>query len=89
MNEEHCVILTLQTLQLIMPLLSPRPSHKMSNHKQSHFYTVEVGDTRYISTAPQTFPEQNNPECKNPECKNLKKHKNPESGAKLGEGERD
>ena len=32
----------------IMPLLSPRPSHKMtSGHKQSHFYTVEVGDTRF------------------------------------------
>ena len=30
----------------IMPLLSPRPSHKMSS-KSSHFYTVEVGDTRF------------------------------------------
>ena len=30
----------------IMPLLSPRPSHKMST-KSSHFYTVEVGDTRF------------------------------------------
>lgn len=32
-----------------MPLLSPRPSsHKMTTvHKSSHFYTVEVGDTRF------------------------------------------
>ena len=40
----------------IMPLLSPRTSHKMSSAstsaststvKSSHFYTVEVGDTRF------------------------------------------
>lgn len=34
-----------------MPLLSsPRPSQKMSSttsSKSSHFYTVEVGDTRF------------------------------------------
>ena len=37
-----------RALKPAMPLLSPRPSHKMtSNHKQSHFYTVEVGDTRF------------------------------------------
>ena len=34
----------------VMPLLSPRPgNHKMqsSNSRSSHFYTVEVGDTRF------------------------------------------
>ncbi len=38
-----------------MPLLSPRPGHKMSGSsgsghlggKAGHFYTVEVGDTRF------------------------------------------
>lgn len=31
-----------------MPLLSPRPATKMSSSsKSSHFYTVEVGDTRF------------------------------------------
>lgn len=32
-----------------MPLLSPRPSHKMSasTQKSAHFYTVEVGDARF------------------------------------------
>ena len=31
-----------------MPLLSPRVSTKMSSSsKSSHFYTVEVGDTRF------------------------------------------
>jgi hypothetical protein len=39
--------------------------------------------------APRTFPERNNPERKNSKCKNPEKRKNPESGAKLGEGERD
>jgi hypothetical protein len=57
-----------------------------------------------IYRVPQTFPERNNPErnnperknpecknpkCKNPRCKNPPKPKNPESGAKLGEGGRD
>ncbi len=47
-----------------------------------------------VFLVPRTFPERNNPEhenpeCKNPDCKNPEKHKNPESGAKLGEGERD
>ena len=44
-----CSILLCRPCQpsaLIMPLLSPRPSHKMSS-KSSHFYTVEVGDTRF------------------------------------------
>jgi len=39
--------------------------------------------------APQTFPEWNNPECNIPKSKNPEKHKNRESGAKLGEGEKE
>ncbi len=36
--------------------------------------------------APRTFPDRNNPERKNSERKNPEKRKNPQSGAKLGEG---
>ena len=35
---------------LKMPLLSPRPTQKMTSTtstKSSHYYTVEVGDTRF------------------------------------------
>ncbi len=40
--------------------------------------------------APQTFPEWNNPECNIPKSKNPEKHKkNPASGAKQGEGEKE